>query len=55
VRDKKVKGKVNPIHTMKACKGELHLFLTLALVGDEWLGSHFCRFTLAKEPLISVE
>jgi len=54
VRDKKVKGKVNPIHTMKACKGEVHL-LTLALVGGEWLGSHFGRFTLAKEPLISME
>ena len=40
---------------MQASTGELHLFLTLALVGGEWLSSHFGRFTLAKEPLISME
>jgi hypothetical protein len=29
---------------------EMHVFLTSALVGDEWLASHPCRFNPGERP-----
>jgi hypothetical protein len=43
---------------MKVCGGvdvQIHIFLALALVGDEWSASRPSRFTPGKEPLVPIE
>jgi hypothetical protein len=33
----------------------IHVFLTLAQVGDEWSASCLCRFTSGKEPSVPIK